>query len=374
MKPESTEAGAAGPEALLPCLSCGTPMARDARFCAACGTPAGETGRPKPGRLNFQTASDNITSRLGLERIEAFSLQGFFSQVLRKHDPDAVEELFSVGTKATTPPLHESMGHLPSPWVFFRVLAGALLTYLVFYLAWAEFRNLNLVPGLIMVGSFAVPTAVVILFFELNTPRNVSITRIIQMVMAGGALALLFSLVIFEATPVLGRWFGASSAGIVEECAKLLAVLAVLRWVPVDRYPYKLNGLLFGAAVGAGFAAFESAGYALRFGLRNTEAMLDIIMLRGALSPFGHIAWTAIAACAYLSTRRDHPDFRSTLRDRRFYLLFGTAVILHFAWNLPFQGPFMLKFWVLGFVAWVVIISLVQSGLREVRESCATPS
>ena len=60
------------------------------------------------------------------------------------------------------------------------------------------------------------------------------------------------------------------------------------RLVEID---YILDGLLIGAAVGAGFAAFETAGYILRFGLNSgLEAMLEIIKLRGFLVPGGHVA------------------------------------------------------------------------------------
>ena len=45
-------------------------------------------------------------------------------------------------------------------------------------------------------------------------------------------------------------------AGVVEEVAKLLTVVVVMR---STRYKYILNGILFGATVGAGFAAFETA-------------------------------------------------------------------------------------------------------------------
>lgn len=355
------------------CRSCNKELTATSKFCDGCGTPVGLTSPSRKEAISFQAASDKITEKLGIERIEKFSLQEFFSQVFKKHDSDEIEELFSAGTKKTTPVLNESMGVLPSPWVFFRVLAGALFTYALFYYGWQNFNNMNLVPGLIIVGSFAVPASVLILFYELNTPRNVSITRTIQMVMAGGGISIIFSLLLSEMTPLLGRLFGASSAGIVEEFGKLLAVVSVLRLVPIERYPFKLNGLLFGAAVGSGFAAFESAGYALRVGLlSNSEAMLSNITIRGAMSPFAHIAWTAIAASAYLSMRPNHPDFWSTIRDKSFVTLFGVSVALHFVWNLPFEGPFMVKYWVLGFIAWVVIISQVQSGLREIREECGS--
>ncbi|MFK9090737.1 PrsW family glutamic-type intramembrane protease [Bacillus salipaludis] len=49
--------------------------------------------------------------------------------------------------------------------------------------------------------------------------------------------------------------------GIAEELAKAVTVIYFVRRL---KYKYILNGLLLGAAVGAGFAAFETAGYALR--------------------------------------------------------------------------------------------------------------
>jgi RsiW-degrading membrane proteinase PrsW (M82 family) len=332
---------------------------------------AGGTGAalPKPTtpHSKVRSASDAITERLGLDTIDGFSLGSFFSQVFSKHDPELVESMFTVGSRETTPALNPSMGELPNPWIFFRVLVGAVVVYLLFLMAWNQFGNVNVIPGLIMVGSFAVPFSVLILFFEINTPRNVSLVRLIQLVMAGGALSLLISLVLYDKLDFLGV-FGASAAGIIEEIGKLAAVLLVMRLLPMSRYPYRINALLFGAAVGTGFAAFESAGYALRIGLNDSSAMLSNITLRGAMSPFGHIVWTAIATSAYWRARHENKDFASTVQSKRFLLLFAAPVALHFIWDMPFDGPFMVKFWVLGFVAWVIIFSLIQSALREISE------
>jgi len=74
------------------------------------------------GSYGFQNASDLITSRLGLESIQGFSLSSFFSEVFRRHDPAEVENLFTVGSSITTPALHKSMAQLPSPWLFFVCL------------------------------------------------------------------------------------------------------------------------------------------------------------------------------------------------------------------------------------------------------------
>jgi RsiW-degrading membrane proteinase PrsW (M82 family) len=202
--------------------------------------------------------------------------------------------------------------------------------------------------------------------------ENISIVKIMQLVVIGGALSILVSLVLFEISPFLGV-LGASAAGPVEEVGKLLALLLALKAAGLNRYKYRLNALLLGAAVGTGFAAFESAGYALRYGLtEGSDSMLGVIEMRGALSPFSHIVWTAIAASAYWINRPLHNDFRETVFSKKFLALFAVPVGLHFIWNLPFHGPFMTKFVILGFIAWVVVISLIQSGLREVAAQSRT--
>jgi len=51
----------------------------------------------------------------------------------------------------------------------------------------------------------------------------------------------------------------------------------------------------------------------------------------------------------------------------KFLVLFAVPVALHFTWNSSFQLPLFGKYLLLGFLAYVVIFSLVQSGLREVK-------
>ncbi|MHB8816625.1 MAG: PrsW family glutamic-type intramembrane protease [Steroidobacteraceae bacterium] len=132
-------------------------------------------------------------------------------------------------------------------------------------------------------------------------------------------------------------WLGASVAGSVEEPGKLL-VLTFL--VNNRRYRCILNGLLLGAAVGVGFAAFESAGYAFldllqhvtfstdgygatTLQLNDVAGMRQVIMSRGLLSPFGHIAWTAMSAGALWRVMGKTPFRLDMIRDSRFARVFG---------------------------------------------------
>lgn len=363
------------------CSACGAPVAPpDAVFCGRCGarigSPTGSAGAaaagtaPNAAGSAMQALVNRITDTVGLERLEGFSIQSLFSETLRRRDPDEMERYLGVGTPDTTPPLTSEMGQWPRPWLFLRTLVFALVAYGVLLLTWKEFGNINVVPALIIVGSFAVPLATLVLFFELNTPKNVSILRVVQLVVLGGVVSIGISLFLFRLTN-LSSWLGPPAAAFIEEVGKLAALLLLARFAQQDRYAFALNGLLFGAAVGAGFAAFESAGYALRIGLQSADAMLTNITVRGLLSPFAHIAWTAIAACAVWRVRAEGETLMQALMHRKFLVLFAVPVGLHFVWNTSFQLPFMLKFVILGFFAYVVIFSLVQSGLKEVRRTAS---
>lgn len=318
---------------------------------------------------SFSHLMDDVGARLnriaGTEPLEGFSLKEMFSEVFRHRTTEEIDDYFIAGTSRTTPDILDVPTGWPKPWFFFRVLAFVGLVYVIFAFAMDRFLNNNLIPGMIMMGSFAVPLSVVVLFFELNTPRNVALHRVLMLVCMGGVLSLTVSLTGFR-TLQLG-WMGDMSAGIIEEVGKLIGVVLIAR---ATNYRYILNGMLCGAAVGAGFAAFESAGYAFNFLLksRSLDVMTNVIYVRALLTPFGHVAWTAIAAGAlWRSKGLGRLSFR-VLADSKFWGAFAVPVVLHMLWDSPLPSPMFLLQWILGAVAWFVAFGLIQQGLRQVRD------
>jgi RsiW-degrading membrane proteinase PrsW (M82 family) len=324
---------------------------------------------------------------VGGERLEGFSLKEFFSGVFQRRTDEDTEELFITGTRNTTPPLNQIETDWPKPWAFFRVLLVALLVFLGFQAGLNQFglEGLNLIPGYIIVGSFAVPFAGLIFFMEMNAPRNISFYQILKLVFLGGTASLLIALQLFKTTQLGGTWLGASSAGIIEETGKLLAVML---FMGRSRYRWTLNGLLFGAAVGTGFAAFESAGYALQSLLGGIlqgakfpailEAVQHNIVLRGALAPGGHIVWTALASAALWRAKGDGPLNLETLKNPRFLSVFGFVVVLHALWNAPFGLPIVAAFGipadiakcvVLSLIAWIAALTMIQSGRKQIHQA-----
>ena len=373
------------------CPECGAQfeakaIARKARLRAV--AEGGGQGEAESSAELPEILHSRIASAVGIEKLKGFSLSALFAETFSRHSREEVEESFTIGTAASTPDIADVDASWPKPWLFMRMLLASLALYFLFWLGWRQFENPNLIPGWIMIGSFAVPVSTLVLFMELNVRRNVSLYAIVRLAFLGGVLSLLLSLMLFRLFDD-GSW-GASAAGPVEECGKVLAMLAVAR---VAKYRYKLNGLLVGAAVGVGFSAFESAGYAmtnmvestvgssfyaasreelqdsiLAFGIhQGAGTMEDVLVIRGLLSPLGHIVWFAIAGFSLWRTIGGRPFRVSMLWDVDFIRLLLVPVILHALWNTPFDLPFYGKYLILGAAAWFVCLSCIQEGLHEIQ-------
>lgn len=313
-----------------------------------------------------KSAASRFRDFTEIERLEGFSLRGLFSDAFRRHDIGDLERIFAIGIPGTVPDIRRIDTSWPRPWMFLRALVASGFVYALFVISWHLFENLNLLPGLILTGSMAVPLSTVLFFFEANVRRNVSFYQVFRLLMLGGVVSLLFSLFLFASPLSAFDWIGAPLAGIVEEPGKLIALLVVAR---SSRYHYMLNGLLFGACIGAGFAIFESMGYTFHI-LLEADTIVEVtnnIFIRGVLSPFGHIVWTAIAGAAIWRVKGSRPFKWSLIHESRFWHLFLVPVVLHMIWNLNIELPFYSKYIAVGFVAWIVVLSIIQEGLKELR-------
>ena len=311
---------------------------------------------------------DHLSQAAGVEKPTDWNPREMFADVGKKHTDDEIEEYFTVGTTKTTPALPQIDARWPKPWVFVRVFGLSLALYYGFVFAWQEFDNLNLIPGLIMVGSVAVPLSLLIFFFEVNVPRNVSLYQVLRLALVGGLVSIVVSLFGFKFTNL--DWLGAASAGIIEEVGKASALLLVVR---KPRYRWTLNGLLFGATVGTGFAVFESAGYALTNALGSGDAaMRYTIVHRGVLAILGgHVLWTGLVRAALWRVRGDKPFRRETFTDPRFLRVLAICMVMHMIWNAPFSLWLYGKYLILGAAAWLLVFGFIQTGLKEVRDAQA---
>lgn len=311
-----------------------------------------------------------FTNIIGLEELKDFKLQQIFSQVFKKHSLAEMEDQLITGTYNNTPALTDIETSWAKPWLFSRMLLISIGISVLMIIGFRTFENPNLVPGLMFIGSFAVPVSTLIFFLEMNAPRNISVFMVMALAFLGGVTSLFIALILFDKLNFLSNIMHASAAGLIEETAKVLVVVLIVG--RFTRYKWILNGLLFGAAIGMGFAAFESAGYAFRS--ENFDAMVDNLILRGLLSPFMHIVWTANASAALWMVKGDRKFSWNMLGDMRFLRVLFSSMILHMIWNADFgilAIPVFLdiKYPILGVIAWIICFRLVQAGLKQLNEA-----
>lgn len=335
------------------------------RGAAATNTDQSFTGQVKD---MFLQATEKVSGMVGEKGPIELSLKDVFSAVPQKHSKEESEMLFIVGTSVTTPKEEEISSSWPKPWLFSRVFFILALTYILLYIATFTFHNSNAVPSLIVIGSFMVPFSLLVFFWETNAPRNISIFEVVKMFFVGGVASIVAALFLFSFFPVNDLDFtGAIIVGIIEEVGKLVIIAFFIKQLNVK---YILNGLLIGAAIGAGFAAFESAGYAFNWLMIFGEgAMLSNIFDRAWLSIGTHVVWAAISGAALVYVKGDAPLRNDHLTDTRFLKLFIVPIILHALWNSPLYTlqQFYISYIVLIVVAWIFIFSLINAGLKQLN-------
>lgn len=364
------------------CSNCGHRNDDNAKFCGDCGSPFHtssqnstsenfESGDSKSENVNPSSSIlDGLNGYVGNKNPVNLNWKMLFVDVLKKHSKSEAENIFICGTETTTPSIDEVSQQWPHPWLYSRVLLMFLIAFFLLYICCSVFENSNAIPGLIVVGSFTVPLSGLVLFLEVNAYRNISMYDVAMIFLVGGCASLVATLFLFSIIGV-GEldYLGALLVGIIEEIGKAVIVYYFIKKLNKRRI---LPGLLIGASVGAGFAAFESAGYAMNCLLGGGwDLMMNVIFLRGFLTPGGHIAWAAITGVAMIIASKESGALNSSVfTDKKFLRLFAIPVILHALWDCPLSSIGSdIYFWpiVLTILVWVVVLIFINMGLDEIE-------
>ena len=321
------------------CNYCGYSNQDSAKFCENCGSSLQDKVNNDmhfSGSNKKSSWVDSLNEYVGNDHPADLNWKMLFSDVFQKHTTEEAEAIFICGTSMTTPATYEVSKDWPHPWLYSRVFLMFLVAFGLLWICCSVFSNTNALPGLIVVGSFAVPLSTMILFMEVNAWRNVSMYCVLKIFLVGGCASLVATLFLFSIYSVQELdFFGAIMVGIIEEIGKAIIVYVFLRRLGKLSI---LTGMLIGASVGAGFAAFESAGYALQplmqffqysgyaaaYGQQlDSQEMLNAInqsiFLRGFLAPGGHVAWAAISGAALVIAAKACGEISTNLfTDRKF--------------------------------------------------------
>ena len=269
------------------------------------------------------------------------------------------------------PPRRGGSTWLHTLWVGFLLFVAA--TVILFVTG-----NPNLYPTVILIGNFLVPVVFVAFLYDHQHLSQLTPETIGRSFGVGGILGVLGASVLetllIHAPSNANQGLSLGSAfgvGLIEEGCKIAAVMFIARRM---RHTESIDGLLLGAAVGMGFAALESTGYAFTAFITQGHASASIIstVLRGLLAPFGHGVWTAILG-AVLFRQSGPKHFRITGLVLVTYLFVS---LLHGLWDglplvffltivIPPGIPISVATVLLSIIGIVVLIVMYRRALRQ---------
>lgn len=231
-------------------------------------------------------------------------------------------------------------------WGWLRVFFVGLLLFIVTTIVLFITGNPNLYPTVILIGNFLVPITFVAFLYDHQHISSLTPYSVMYSFVVGGVLGVLGASVLesFLLTPSKSPYQGISLSdalmvGLIEEGCKIVAVMIVARRM---NHTSEMDGLLLGGAVGMGFAALESTGYAFTALILShgyISASIVATVVRGLFAPFGHGTWTAILGAVL---------FRAS-ESRRFHITFPVIIVylfvsvLHGFWDgLPARVYFVI--------------------------------
>jgi protease PrsW len=215
----------------------------------------------------------------------------------------------------------------PSRWP--RVLALGLAAWSTSAVLYFVSDDEIMLPSVILLGSFVVPVTAVFWLLDHREATALQADRLLTAFLFAGVLGMVASGAL-ETWLLPSRVFPNLWVGLIEEAAKGLAVVLLARGLPELRMR---DGLVLGATVGFGFAAFETSGYALTAAITpggfSLEDLVSIEVLRAVLSPVGHGLWTGLLGGALFASARGG-RLRPTAAVLGTYL---AVSLLHAAWD-----------------------------------------
>ncbi|RLV09963.1 PrsW family intramembrane metalloprotease [Streptomyces griseocarneus] len=255
-------------------------------------------------------------------------------------------------------PVPDALVAAPRPGLWWRCLLGGAALWCLAIVVTYTTQNTNLLPTLILLGSFLVPGCFTLWAYE-RYGQVLGAHLLFGCFVVGGVLGVLGASVLeyYLLHPSVLLFIG---VGLIEEAVKAAALVFVLRRRPQVRG--LRAGLVLGAAVGFGFAAFESSGYAFNALLTlhglSLRDLVETEILRGVLAPFGHGLWTAILGAALLTDRRNG-HFHLT---RRVLATYVGVSLLHALWDS-----------VNGIAVWIVYALTASSQQRALFDKGYIP-
>ena len=253
-------------------------------------------------------------------------------------------------------------------------LIAALLGLIVLFLIGVETGPVGLLIGLIT-ATLPVPIYLVLALwidrYE-SEPFWMLATAFFWGALVAVFIAFLFNTIssimvalVTESTKA-GEAFGAViSAPVVEESAKAF-ILFVFFFAKRDEFDGVVDGIVYAAMAGLGFAMTENIQYYGRAAQEAGQGLTGVFILRGTIAPFSHPLFTSLTGIGLGLARQSRNTFVKIVTP---VLGLLTAIALHSIWNgsiVVFGGAgFLLAYVLIMVPAFVIILIVILLALRR---------
>jgi RsiW-degrading membrane proteinase PrsW (M82 family) len=166
------------------------------------------------------------------------------------------------------------------------------------------------------------------------------------------------------AGPDAAELFGSIvTAPVVEELAKGFALLVLFRELK-DEFDGVVDGVVYAAMVGLGFAMIENVQYYGAAIADGAQSSVVTFFLRGMVSPFAHPLFTSMFGIGLGIVRERHGEGRSWAAP---FLGLTVAIALHSLWNLAasFEGWFFALYVMVMLPTFIGVLTLIYLSLRR---------
>lgn len=184
----------------------------------------------------------------------------------------------------------------------------------------------------------------------------VFIALLLNTFMGGIALAVL--------GPEMAMLFGSVfTAPVVEETAKGLALLILFLELK-DEFDGVIDGVVYAAMVGLGFAMIENVQYYGAAVGQGVESSVLTFAVRGMMGPFAHPLFTSMFGIGLGYAREGHGHGSRVWAP---LLGFTLAMTLHSLWNLSasFEGWFFVLYMLVMVPSFIGVLLLIHASLKR---------
>lgn len=337
------------------------------------------------------------------ENADQITWKDIFSEYNKKHDKQDFEYAIAAGTALNSASEEYMLQKWRKPWIFYTMLKWGIALIILLYVVYFGLQVTGIGSVVPAIGQMAIiippliaPAVLMVLFWEMNIPRNMSILELFGMWLIGGfaslVIANLFFIVLPDGLPIC------INAPAAEEPAKLIAALLMMAWFSRNKKLYGINGFVIGATVGAGFAGFESVQYAFNSAqsvmtmqgeagqivqVVQTSMSGSVVysqILRLLLSVGGHVMYCAPYSAEVARNTKNGKITISSILNINVILVFLASSVIHGLWNNDvFEIPggrvgYYMYLIVLITLLWILGLKVLRRSLNQVVKIGASAS